>query len=137
MRLATVLAALLASSCCLGSGSGCDPSTYEAHCDGDGFTFCMGSGPVGFDIGGHEQHTACGAGDTCITLGVDAVACVASPPTRCDLATYVGRCDHGGALVCTSPSSFVTDTYVVHGSGCPYGTTCVDTPIGPDCAATP
>jgi hypothetical protein len=130
-RLALALFAVLLGGC--SCGKKCDPETMPGSCDGEEMVYCRDGRKSGFDFGSSLQHTPCMPGNVCRDFGGGQVGCVHLPATPCEIETYVGGCDGNAPLVCSAPSSFVTETWVIAAPACQRGQRCVETPQGGDC----
>lgn len=102
----------------------CNPSAFTSRCDGDVMEFCLSERAYGIDFGSHVQRTPCGEGNVCHDFGTNQLGCAHPPLTRCEPETFTPTCDGARRLGCFSPSSFVTENWVVAMQACPAGTSC-------------
>jgi hypothetical protein len=120
-----VVLALVSLSCCLTGGwHECDSSTYEGHCDGNRYSYCLWSG--GSWSGEYEEllEGECAANEICVEPRPGAPVCIGATSRPCDPASFVERCEPTGVVRCSPPSSYVSETYEVWGPPCGAGSSC-------------
>lgn len=120
------LSAFLLAGCCFGGGGrDCDSRSHVGGCRGDHYEYCLRTSDPW--TGEHEElmEGDCAANEVCVESPVGFPACVVAPATRCAIDDHVGRCDGEVPVLCMSPNSWVTDTFVVHNAPCTDGWHCV------------
>lgn len=123
-----MLLCMLASGC----GKRCDPAAFKARCDGNVMEFCQSGEKYGIDFGTKVARTPCTTNNSCNDFGDGRLGCAHAPLTPCGPSTFKPTCDGDTPLTCTTPSSFVTETWVF-AIPCAEGQTCGGTQYGPEC----
>lgn len=132
-----VVAIALCTTALWGCGTHeCDASTYVGGCDGQRYSVCFRSSGVWTGEVEELIEGECAADEVCVEEGRNAAGCVLAPATRCDPDQHVGRCAGATPVVCTSPTSWIDESYEVRGSPCGQGSLCIVSEAGAGCSET-
>lgn len=116
--------AVLGGCCFTGGWHECDSSSHVGGCRGSHYEYCLRTSNPWSGESEELLEGECATGEVCVEASPGLPACVLAPSTPCSPDVPIGRCDGDVPVVCNTPNSWVTETYLVHGSPCTHGWTC-------------
>ena len=120
-----LIASLFTAGCCFGGGwNECDSSSHVGGCRGNHFAYCLRTSSPWTGEVEELMEGDCAADEVCVEPSPGMPGCVVAPATPCEQGQPGGRCDGDRPVLCMSPNSWITDSYLVHNAPCTNGWSC-------------